>query len=94
MSVSGAILPPAGGLSWSREKGETYVATVHRVNVNFSESAYETLEDLAKRRGKSMSEVLRDAIALEKWFDDTYREGGRFLIDRDGETREVIPRPS
>jgi hypothetical protein len=69
------------------------MATVHRVNVNFSESAYETLEELAKRKGKSMSEILRDAIALEKWFDDTYREGGRFLVDRDGETREVIPRP-
>jgi hypothetical protein len=75
-------------------KGEaTAVATVHRVNVNFSESAYETLEELAQRKGKSMSEILRDAIALEKWFDDTYREGGRFLVDRNGETKEVIPRP-
>lgn len=68
------------------------MATVHRVNVNFSESAYATLEQLAERRGKSMSEILRDAISLEKWFDDTYREGGRFLVEQDGETKEIVPR--
>lgn len=68
------------------------MASVHRVNVNFSESAYQTLEELADRKGKSMSDILRDAIALEKWFDETYREGGRLLVERDGETREIIPR--
>jgi hypothetical protein len=36
--------------------------------------------------------VLRDALALEMWFDDTYREGGRFLIERGGQTREIVPR--
>jgi predicted DNA-binding protein len=68
------------------------MATSHRVNVNFSESAYETLDELARRRGKTMSEVLRDAISLEKWFEDTRSEGGRVLIERDGEAREIIPR--
>jgi restriction endonuclease len=70
------------------------VATVHRVNVNFSQSAYKTLEELSERKNKSMSDILRDAIALEKWFDDTYRDGGKFLVERDGEVREVIPRAS
>jgi predicted DNA-binding protein len=68
------------------------MATSHRVNVNFSESAYETLDELARRRGKTMSEVLRDAISLEKWFEDTRDEGGRVLVERDGEAREIIPR--
>lgn len=70
------------------------LATVHRVNVNFSENAFQALDELSKRKGKSMSDILRDAIALEKWFDDTYREGGKFLVERDGEVREVIPRSS
>jgi metal-responsive CopG/Arc/MetJ family transcriptional regulator len=70
------------------------LATVHRVNVNFSQNAYDTLEALAERKGKSMSDIVRDAIALEKWFDETYREGGRLLVERDGETREIVPRPT
>jgi metal-responsive CopG/Arc/MetJ family transcriptional regulator len=68
------------------------MARTHRVNVNFSESAYQALEDLAERKGKSMSEVLRDAIALEKWFQDTNEEGGKVVVEKDGRAREVIPR--
>jgi hypothetical protein len=64
----------------------------HRVNVNFSENAYKTLEDLADRKGKTLSEVLRDAIALEKWFQDTTDEGGKVLVEQEGRAREVIPR--
>lgn len=61
-----------------------------RVNVAFSESTYEVLQGLATRRGKSMSEVLRDAISLEKWLQDTRDDGGRVLVDRDGDVREVV----
>jgi metal-responsive CopG/Arc/MetJ family transcriptional regulator len=68
------------------------MATTHRVNVNFSENAYKTLEDLAERKGKSMSEVLRDAIALEKWFQDTTETGGKVVVEQGGQAREVIPR--
>ena len=63
-----------------------------RVNVNFSDEVYGMLERLSKRRGKTMSEVLRDAIALEAWFDDARNEGSHILIERDGKVREVIPR--
>lgn len=64
-----------------------------RLNVSFSPSAYATLEKLADDKGKSMSEVLRDAIALEKWFTETTREGGKILVEhRNGKIREVIPR--
>jgi predicted DNA-binding protein len=68
------------------------MATTHRVNVNFSEGAYSDLDTLAKRQGKTKAEVLRDAIALERWFDEVRREGNRVLIERDGEVREIIPR--
>jgi len=63
-----------------------------RVNVNFSDEAYGTLDRLAKRKGKTMSEVLRDAIALEAWFDETRSEGAHVLIERDGKIQEIIPR--
>ena len=39
-----------------------------------------------------MSEVLRDAIALEKWFHDCHNRGGRVLVEQNGRTTEVIPR--
>jgi predicted DNA-binding protein len=64
---------------------------VHRVNVNFAESTYAALEDLAKRKGKTKAEVLRDAIALEKWFQDTREQGAKILVERDGKTRELSP---
>ncbi len=63
-----------------------------RVNVNFSEGAYDDLETIADQEGKSKADVLRDAIALERLFHQTKREGGRLLIERDGEIREIIPR--
>jgi hypothetical protein len=64
---------------------------VRRVNVNFSDQAYETLEVLARRSGKSMSEVLREAIALKAWFDRERAEGNRILVERpNGQVRELI----
>ncbi len=68
------------------------MAKTKRVNVNFSEGAYDDLETIADQQGKSKAEVLRDAIALERLFLDTKHEGGRLLIERDGEIREIIPR--
>lgn len=53
-----------------------------RVNANFSPESYEVLSEIAKRRGKSLSEVLRDAIAFEKWYQDTVDEGGHVLVER------------
>jgi len=61
-----------------------------RVNVNFSKSAYETLDQLAVIKGKSMSEVLRDAIQLEKWLTDAQEEGWHVLLEKKGQVREVV----
>jgi len=64
---------------------------VRRINVNFSARAYMTLEQLARQSGKSMSEVLRDAIALKAWFEQTRAEGGHVLVERpDGNIREIV----
>jgi hypothetical protein len=70
--------------------GERHMAK--RVNVNFSDESYGTLERIAKKKGKTMSEVLRDAIALEAWFDDTTSSGGHILVEREGKVQEVISR--
>jgi len=60
--------------------------------VDFSDSAWTTLTNLAERQGKTISEVLRDAIALEKFWQDKQEDGCRFLVETNGYYREVIPR--
>ena len=62
-----------------------------RVNVDFSNDAYEVLTSIAQRKGQTISGVLRDALALEKLYEDTVLENGRVLVEReDGSLREVI----
>jgi predicted transcriptional regulator len=62
----------------------------HRVNVNFSDSAYRALQELAERRGNTMSDVLRSAISLLRWFEDAQSRGERILVEREGTVREVV----
>lgn len=66
--------------------------SVHRVNVNFSPEAYAALTTLAARSGRTISEVIRRAIALEVWFDQVQRDGARVLVERAGSISEVVPR--
>jgi predicted DNA-binding protein len=61
-----------------------------RVNVNFSEEMYDTLKSLAKRRGKSIPEVIRQAVAFEIWYQSTEDTSSHILVERDGVTREVL----
>ncbi len=64
--------------------------SIRRVNVNFSQSAYETLEQLAVAKGKTMSEVLREAIQIEKWLTDTQTQGWHVLLEKNGRVRELV----
>jgi predicted transcriptional regulator len=73
-----------------KEEGQKRRAS-HRVNVNFSDEAYRALKELARSKDKTISEVLRDAIALEQWYEDTKQEGGRVIVElKDGRVREVV----
>lgn len=63
---------------------------VRRINVNFSQSAYETLEQLAKQKDKSMSDILRESIQLEKWLSDCEAQGWHVLLEKNGRVRELV----
>lgn len=63
-----------------------------KVGVNLSDRAYSELEELAARKEKPVTQVVRDAIALEKWFEDTRKKGGKVLVERDGKVQEIVPR--
>jgi hypothetical protein len=72
------------------QKGDRAMAEKRRVNVDFSEETYQVLLNIAERRGATLSEVLRGAVGLEKWYEDTKREGARVLVERAGTIREVV----
>lgn len=66
---------------------------VRRVNVNFSEEIYAQLTKIAEERGKTLSDVLRDAVTLETYAAETRRQNGRLLVEKaDGEIRELLVR--
>ena len=64
-----------------------------RININLDDETFEELKDLAKAKKKNMSETLRDALALEKWFHDTRSKGGRVLVQQSSSdsAREIVP---
>lgn len=63
-----------------------------RLTVNLSGEAAEFLEELAEERGISKTEVLRRALATEKFVWDTIREGRRLLVQdpQDNSTHELV----
>ena len=61
-----------------------------RFNIDFSDDAAAVLEELSDRLHSSKAEVLRRALALEKWFEDTQREGAKIIIEKDGRQRELL----
>jgi len=63
-----------------------------RININLDTKTYEELQDLSRRKGKNMSETLRDALAFEKWYQDNRDEGNRVLVEQSstGTAREII----
>ena len=68
----------------------TTEAKKYRVNVNFAESTYRTLEELARKQGKTKGDILRDAISLAKYIQDARDDGGQFLVKRHGRTSELV----
>jgi pyridoxal biosynthesis lyase PdxS len=90
-------IPGAPADKTGTEKGGGNVAEAvrgertRRVQVNFSENAFEELAEIAKRRNKKVSDVVREAIAFEKWYQDTVDSGGHVLVERkDGRYQEVV----
>lgn len=63
-----------------------------RVSVNLTEEAIKSLEALAQKRGITMTDALRKAIATEKFLVDEVGEGSKVLIEsKDGKnTRQLL----
>ena len=58
------------------------------LTITFALSTYKELEGLAE--GGTISEALRDAIALSKWFKTTLKVGDKIFVKRKGKLHEVV----
>ncbi len=73
------------------KEGQEEERAAHEIRVRFSDDAYKQLEEISERTGKSIPEILRDALALEKWYEDAIRGGHRVLVERDnGQLHELV----
>ncbi len=61
-----------------------------KVSVNLPEEDYAVLKGLAERRKISFTQALRQAIASEKLLDEVTQQGGKLVIERGRQRREVV----
>lgn len=62
-----------------------------KTSMNLSEQSIDTVRDLASKTGRSMAEVVRRAVATEKFLRDTIGDGSKILIkDKDNSLRELV----
>jgi hypothetical protein len=63
----------------------------HRVQLDFSDSAYHELHDLKKEAHvKTNAEIVRNALKVYAWMIEQKRKEKRIIImDRKGEAKEV-----
>lgn len=61
-----------------------------RINAELSPAIAQQLADLARARGTSLSEVLRQAIATESYLQARRDEGSKILVEQSGTLREIV----
>ncbi len=60
------------------------------VAVEFTFEAYNALNSVSAEVGKSVSDTLRDALALLKYAHEVRRDGGKILIQQNGKTTQLL----
>ena len=68
--------------------------TVVKTSMNLPQDSLETLRELAEGANTSMAEIVRRAVATEKFLKDASANGSKILIkDKDSDTmRELLIR--
>ena len=67
------------------------MATI-KMSVNLPEETVNSLRELAKSKGITMTEALRQAIANDKYLNDAQAEGSKILVNsKDGkDTKQLV----
>lgn len=70
---------------------ERAMSKVFKTSINLSEDAIEDLKQIAEKRKTSVADVIRQAIATEKFVHETTSTGGKILVEnKDRKVREVL----
>jgi hypothetical protein len=65
--------------------------SVPKFNLDLSDQAAAVLDDLASQQGTTKADILRQALSLQKWFNETQKKGSKIVVESDGVQREVLP---
>ena len=66
-------------------------SVAREIEVVISDEAYEALQEIAERRGITVADALKEALALEKWYLETKEDGGHILVrHKDGDVQELV----
>jgi len=60
------------------------------VPVPITDVAYEAVRTHAQRKGQSVAEAIREAIAFTWYLEEALDQGGRIVIERSDGTREIF----
>ena len=64
---------------------------VYKTSFNLSSDDYEILDQLAKSKGVTKADIVRQALSSFKFIEDTKKSGGQVLIeDKDHSIKRVI----
>jgi hypothetical protein len=62
-----------------------------KLSANLSKPVIKALRDLSEKRGVSMTEVLRQAISREKYFQDAADRNEKLLLeDTSGRIKQIV----
>lgn len=62
-----------------------------RIQLDFSERSVTELDDLKQRVGaSSRAEVIRNSMRWLYWCAEEVAKGGKFIIERNGNAKEVV----
>lgn len=65
--------------------------TNQEVTVSFSTEVFEMLENIARKKNKTVTEVIEEAIGLERWYTKTREEGGKVIVEgKNGDKWEIV----
>jgi hypothetical protein len=62
---------------------------VRRLSVNVASDVGDAIDQLAKRHGTTITDVIRRAVSIYKYIDDQTTDGARILVEDKGTIREV-----
>jgi len=65
-------------------------STYKRLTINMSPAVHAELVERSERRGISVTELVRRAVALDLFVQENIEGGSRILVEREGERREIV----